>query len=219
MNRQKRLDFPIYTTGERKADAIVHGLGIAAGGAGAVWMVIMAAKRTSGVEFLSLAVYCLGLAGMLGASALYHLTPPGRGKEMLRRIDHAMIFIMIAGSYTPYAVNRLGEGGQGMILCAAVWGVALAGVVLKLAFPRRFERAGFFLYLALGWAIAVVARPLSLSVSDTTLLLLVIGGVIYTVGALIHLLEHLPYHNPVWHALVLVAAACHYKALTLEFLS
>ncbi len=219
MAQEDPVDAPVCTAGERAADALVHALGLTAGLAGASWLLSAAlTAHAPAVERLSLAAYGAGLVGMLAASAAYHLSRPGRLKEMLRRIDHAMIFVMIAGSYTPFTLNRL-AGGTGVALCTTVWTVALGGVGLKLAFPRRFERLGFALYLALGWAILSVAGPLLESMAPATLLLLGAGGIIYTVGAVIHTRENLPYHTALWHALVVAAASCHFAAVAREFVA
>ena len=213
-----RYEFPVYTAGERAADAIVHALGVIAGLIGAFWLLTVTAGRVSAAEMGSLVAYGAGLVGMLTASAAYHLTPPGRRKERLRRLDHSMIYVMIAGSYTPFAVNRL-DGGTGLVLCAAVWAVAAFGVGLKLLYPFRFERLGFALYLGLGWAVLSVAEPLWRSLAPSTPLLLAVGGIVYTVGAVIHTMDRLPYHVPVWHALVVVAASCHFAAVAQEFVT
>ena len=209
-------EFPVYTAGERAADAVVHALGVIAGLVGAFWLLTVTAGRVSAAEMGSLIAYGAGLVGMLTASAAYHLTPPGRRKERLRRLDHSMIYVMIAGSYTPFTVNRL-DGGTGAVLCAAVWAVAAFGVALKLLYPFRFERLSFALYLGLGWAVLSVAEPLWRSLAPSTLLLLAVGGLVYTVGAVIHTMDRLPYHVPVWHALVVVAASCHFAAVAREF--
>ncbi|MBP2314180.1 PAQR family membrane homeostasis protein TrhA [Azospirillum soli] len=211
-------DFPVYTARERAADLIVHALGVIAGLVGASWLLSVTAGRVSAAEMASLVAYGAGLVGMLTASAAYHAARPGPRKAMLRRIDHAMIYVMIAGSYTPFTVNRL-DGASGPVLGVAVWAVALGGVVLKLVAPWRYERLGFALYLGLGWAILSVAGPMWRSLAPTTLALLAVGGVIYTVGAVIHTKQHLPYHVPVWHALVVVAAACHFAAVAREFVA
>ena len=210
------VEFPIRTAGERAADAVIHAIGVIAGLIGASWLLAVTAGHVSTTEMVSLAAYGAGLVGMLTASAAYNLTPPGRRKAVLRRIDHAMIYVMIAGSYTPFTLNRL-DGAAGIALGVGVWVVALGGVALKLFAPWRFERLGFVLYLGLGWAILSVAEPLWRSLSPATLVLLLAGGVVYTVGAFIHTMDRLPYNIPVWHGLVVVAASCHFAAVVREF--
>ncbi|CAO3448451.1 PAQR family membrane homeostasis protein TrhA [Azospirillum largimobile] len=208
--------FPVYSVGERRADAVVHAVGVTAGIAGFVWL-LNAAVLSDAVPTrtaLALAVYGLGLVGMLTASAAYNLARPGFGKALLRRVDHAMIFVMIAGTYTPFTLGL----GQGVVLGGAVWGGAAFGAALKLRFPGRFHRLGLALYLGLGWAIVTALEPLGSVLSAPALWLLVAGGLIYTVGVVFHLMERMPYNNAVWHLLVLAAASCHFAAVTVAFL-
>ncbi|MFP5511594.1 MAG: PAQR family membrane homeostasis protein TrhA [Alphaproteobacteria bacterium] len=208
--------FPVYSVGERRADAVVHAVGVTAGIAGIVWLLNAAVlsdtvpTRTA----LALTIYGLGLVGMLTASAAYNLAPPGFGKALLRRVDHAMIFVMIAGTYTPFTLGL----GQGIVLGGAVWGGAAFGAALKLRFPGRFHRLGLALYLGLGWAIVTALEPLGSVLSAPALWLLVVGGLLYTVGVVFHLMERMPYNNAVWHLLVLAAASCHFAAVSVAFL-
>ena len=208
--------FPVYSVGERRADAVVHAVGVTAGIAGFVWLLNAAVlsdtlpARTA----LALAIYGLGLVGMLTASAAYNLARPGFGKALLRRVDHAMIFVMIAGTYTPFTLGL----GQGVVLGGAVWGGAAFGAALKLRFPGRFHRLGLALYLGLGWAIVTALEPLGSVLSAPALWLLVAGGLLYTVGVVFHLMERMPYNNAVWHLLVLAAASCHFAAVSVAFL-
>lgn len=206
--------FPSYTRAERVADAVVHGLGVTAALLASAWLLSMA-MRGDPLQLGSLAIYSVGLVGMLSASALYNLWRPGRMKELLQRCDHAMIYVMIGGSYTPFVVNVL-EGGLGLILAAVVWAGVAAGIILKIGFPRRMERLGLALYLGLGWCVVVVIQPLAGSLSPLGLTLLISGGVLYTLGAGLHLMERLPFHNVGWHVMVLAAAACHFAAVVVD---
>ena len=129
-----------------------------------------------------------------------------------------MIFVMIAGTYTPLTLNSLNDRSLGALLCGAVWGVAAVGAALKLWFPRRFERLGLGLYLGLGWAIVTVAEPLGEGLSGPALRLIGIGGVLYTIGVGVLLLRRVPYHNALWHLLVLAAASCHFAAIAMEYI-
>lgn len=204
---------PAYTTAERKLDTFIHVIGLCFGLAASIWL----GFHTSGMErTLSLAAYSLGLLGMLGASAAYNLWPGGTTKEFLRRIDHAMIFVMIAGSYTPFVVLRL-PSGLAATLGGIVWCGAIIGVLLKVLFPRRFEKTSIVLYLALGWTVVLAFDPLRTLVAERTLEMLVIGGILYTIGVLFHLAQRLPFQNAVWHIFVLAAAICHFIAISGEF--
>ncbi len=208
--------FPAYSWAERRADAIIHGLGVAFALVGGGVLLAAVARRADGVATASVAVYCVGLALMLGASAAYNLAPPGQGKEMLRRADHAAIFAMIAGSYTPFAVNLM-KWPWGLALCVAVWATAALGIAIKLVFPRRFERLGLALYLGTGWMLLPVIGPMVEALPGVVLGLLIAGGVVYSLGTLVHLARRLPFHNALWHAMVLAAAALHYAAVAVAF--
>jgi hemolysin III len=158
------------------------------------------------------AVYAVGLLAMLGCSAAYNLARPSPRREWLRRFDHAAIFLMIAGTYTPFMIS-LDDRTWGLTLLAIIWPMAIAGAAMKLAFPRRFEALSIVLYLVLGWIILVAFRPLIESVAPSTVALLAIGGVLYTAGVVFHLWESLPFQKAIWHGMVVAAAACHYSAI------
>jgi hemolysin III len=209
LSRSERL----YQKPERVVDAIIHVAGVLFAINGGLWLL----WHVTGLSVLvSVSVYCAGLFAMLAGSAVYNLWPAGQPKEWLRRFDHAAIFIMIAGTYTPFAVNRLGPP-SGTIILALVWLGAAAGVVLKLLFPRRLERASIALYIGLGWLILTVIRPLSASVAAADFWLLMIGGIIYSTGVVFYLGERLPYHKAIWHAFVLAAVILHFAAVAGEF--
>ena len=200
------------TQSELWADAIVHGIAVVAAVVGVAVLLRAAVAVGAGPVIAAAAVYGAGLLATMGVSAVYNTVRHPGWKEALRRYDHAAIFVMIAGSYTPFAVIGIG-GAAGYGLLAAVWAVALVGVSLKLFMPRRFDRASLVLYLALGWiglpavGLAIAAMPLSV------LVLILVGGLIYTAGVVFHVWEALPYHDAIWHAFVLAAAGCHFAAV------
>ena len=203
-----------YSRPEELADRCIHALGIGLGIGAALVLTWLAALPGDARLLLATAVYALGLIAMLTCSALYNLAPPSPRKEWLRRFDHAAIFAMIAGTYTPFLLSRMG-GGWGFGLLAFVWLVAAMGIGLALARPRRFERLQLAAYLLLGWCILVARGPLAETVAWPAILLLVTGGVLYTLGVVFHLWRRLGYHNAIWHGFVLAAAACHYAAVLL----
>jgi hemolysin III len=203
---------PSYGRGERIADRCVHYAGLVGGVVGAVVLIVAAAERERALTIVSVAIYGAGLLGMIGASALYNLAAPSRRKELLRRLDHAAIFLMIAGTYTPFTLVRMG-GGWGHGIAIFVWLVAVAGIALKLLYPRRLEGLSIVLYLALGWAILVGVKPLFDAVPLPAIVMLGIGGLLYSVGVVFHLWQRLPYHNAIWHGFVLGAAACQWVAV------
>lgn len=203
----------LYSRSEVRVDAAIHVLGILFAINASLWLL---AHITGLSVVVSVSIYCGGLLVMLLVSAAYQFSRHGPAKEFLRRIDHAAIFLMIAATYTPFAANRLGHD-TGSVLLAAIWGCATAGVILKLAFPRRFERLSVVFYLAMGWMILGVAKPLSAALASVDLWLLVAGGLVYSAGVGFFLAERLPFHKPVWHGFVLVAVALQFAAIAGEF--
>ena len=196
------------------ADVAVHALGLALGAAGVVAMFRVAAGSVGLAgdgQFVPVTVYLAGLLAMLIFSAVYNIWRSCRRRDWLRRLDHAAIFVMIAGTYTPL-VLRL-PGGWALGLTTGVWAAALAGVVAKLFQPRRVEAFSVVLYLALGWVGVIAAEPLLASLEPATLVLLLTGGVVYSVGVIFHLATRWPYARALWHGFVVIAAAIHYVAI------
>jgi len=200
----------IDATRELAADRAVHLLGLSLGLPAAVAVVASAAGGGWG-ELLSVALYAAGLLAMLGCSAAYHLRRTSPRRDWLRRLDHAAIFVMIAGTYTPL-VLRL-PGGWAVGLTTGVWTAALAGVAAKLFQPRRIEALSVALYLVLGWAGVIAAEPLLAALDPATLVLLLVGGVVYSAGVVFHLAAHWPYARALWHGSVVIAATIHYAAI------
>jgi hemolysin III len=197
---------------ELRADQIVHWIGISAGPVAVCLLIGVLVRQHETGRLLPALIYGFGLLAMLGCSAAYNLARASPRRELLRRLDHAAIFLMIAGTYTPF-MTSLTDVERGRGLLTIIWCVALAGVAMKLVFPRGLERISIPLYLMLGWAIMIALQPLVASMTAGTVVLLAVGGALYTTGVVFHLWESLPFHNAVWHGLVVVAAACHYCAV------
>jgi len=204
----------LYSRHEQLADALVHVAGVVFAINASLWLL----WHVTGLSVLvSVSVYCLGLLAMTGFSAAYNLMPHHRPSKMvLRRLDHAAIFIMIAATYTPFAVNRLGEP-SGTIILSIVWLAATFGVAMKLLFPRRFEMLSLALYLAMGWVIVTVIGPLSVSLAHVNFWLLMAGGIVYSAGVVFYVFERIPYHKAIWHGFVLAAAALQFSSILGEF--
>lgn len=207
--------FPDYGRGERATDAAVHVVGVVLGLIAGAWLLAVAPLSVAGAR-APLAVYVVAVVGMLAASAAYNAFQPGPGKEWLRRIDHAVIFAAIAGTYTPLLVLRM-PGDIGAALCVGMWAAAVAGAGLKLLAPRRYERLGLVCYLALGWIGLPAAPLLADAMRPEAVRLIIIGGLLYTLGVGVHLMTRLRHHNALWHAFVLAAAGCHFLAMRQEF--
>lgn len=206
----------LYTRHEQAADAAVHVLGVVFAINATLWLL----WHVTGLPVLvSVSVYCIGLLAMIGCSAAYNLMPNHRpSKMMLRRLDHAAIFIMIAATYTPFAVNRLGPA-SGTIILSVVWICATFGVVMKLVWPRRFEWLSLALYLAMGWVIVTVIQPLSASLARADFWLLMAGGIVYSTGVIFYVWERIPFHKAIWHAFVLTATALQFSSIWGEFVA
>lgn len=203
-----------YTPIEHRVDAVVHVLGVLFAIVASVWLL----ANVGGIDVtISVSVYCAGLLAMTGFSAAYNMTPHHRpAKQVLRRLDHAAIFMMIAATYTPLAVNRLGYPDGDLVL-VAVWLTALFGVTMKLLVPDRFERLAIVFYLAMGWMVVVVLKPLAASMTAVDFWLLIAGGLVYSAGVVFYVAERIPFHKAIWHGFVLTAAVLQFSAIAAEF--
>ncbi|MBR0648518.1 hemolysin III family protein [Roseomonas terrae] len=200
------------TEAERRLDAAILGGGLAAAIIGCTTIAATLPAQARPGPIAALAFYGIGLIAMLGFALSYNLARGDRARGILRRLDHAGIFLMIAGTYTPFALVAIG-GAWGWTLIAFVWSGALAGVVIKLGWPHRFERASIVAYLALGWALLGAVPPMIEHLPAEALVLLGAGGVLYSGGVGFHLLRRMPFQNEAWHLCVVAAAACHFAAV------
>lgn len=197
---------------ELMADCIVHIVGVAAGSIGAATLVALIAARGDLLELGALLIYACGMVAMFGCSAAYNLARNSRWRALLRRCDHAAIFVMIAGTYTPFTLLRL-EGAWSWGLTSAVWSMAGIGILMRLCRPCDLRYASVAPYLLLGWIGLIALDPLFRSLSWDTLGLIALGGVLYTTGVLFHVWDKLPFQNAIWHTFVLAAASAHYAAV------
>jgi len=203
-----------YSPGEEIAHSLTHGLGAVLSIAGLATMVSLAALRGNAWHVVSCSIFGATLIFLYTASTLYHsVTHPG-AKKVLRILDHSAIFLLIAGTYTPFTLVSL-RGGWGWTLFVLVWGLALVGVVYKITARNRFRLLSVVLYVAMGWLVLVAIKPMVTSVAMPGLILLLVGGLSYTLGLIFYAWERLPYSHAVWHLFVLVGSACHFFAVLL----
>jgi hemolysin III len=201
--------------GELVADAIVHAIAFFAGLIAVTVLMVEVVRRGDVAEAVALAIYATGLLALFGFSAAYNLAPHSPAKRLLRAFDHSAIFLMIAGTYTPLLIqleSRLLAG----ILGAIVWTGALAGIVMKIVLPHRFERLSLVAYVGLGWVIVVALEPLAAALPPIAFALVIIGGLIYTAGIVFHLWDSLKFQSAIWHGFVAVAAGCQFAAIALS---
>ena len=191
---------------------MTHGLGLLLSIGGLATLVVMASLRGNAWHVVGCAVFGVTLVLLYAASTLYHGVRRPRAKQVLRKIDHAAVFLLIAGSYTPFTLVSL-RGGWGWALLAAVWGIAILGIVLEVAVRRSSRGPHVSLYLAMGWLIVIAAGPLIRSLDPEGLLLLVMGGLAYTLGVIFYAWHRLPFNHAIWHVFVMAGSACHFSCV------
>ena len=203
-----------YSLGEELAHSITHGIGVALSIAGLVLLVTLAATRGDAWHVVSCSIFGTTLVFLYTASTLYHsITHPG-AKKVLRVFDHAAIFLLIAGTYTPFTLVTL-RGGWGWTLFVIVWGLALVGIIYKITARNRFRFLSVLLYLAMGWLVLIAIEPMVTSMPKPGLILLLAGGLCYTLGVIFYAWKRLPYGHAVWHLFVLAGSICHFFAVLL----
>lgn len=196
---------------EYVADMAIHVAGIAFGVCAGIVLIATAVSIGEATSIVGVSIYTFCLVLMLVCSAMYNAVRPVQRTSWLRRLDHAGIFLMIAGSCTPFALQ--GEPGWRIVSLVALWTVALVAAGVKLFLTGRFDRAMIWAYLALGWGGAAILANVIVEMPTVPAVMLVVGGVLYSVGVIFHVWDSLRYQNAVWHAFVLAAAICHYVAI------
>jgi hemolysin III len=201
-----------YDRAELIADGVVHGIGVFCGLVAAIVLIVLAAVYASASEVVAVSVYAAGLLAMLVLSATYNLWPVSRAKWVLRRFDHSAIYLLIAATYTPI-FWQLKDHVVAIALLIGVWCVAIAGIVIKLVLPGRFDRLSVGLYLAMGWSGFMVWDTVVASLPTMALCFIAAGGLLYSFGIIFHAWQRLRFQNAIWHGFVLLGAACHYTAV------
>lgn len=200
---------------EELASALTHGAGLVAAVAGAAALVTYSALRGDVWSIVGTAVFGATLVLLYAASTLYHASRGARCRARLRVADHCAIYLLIAGTYTPFTLVGL-RGGWGWSLFGVVWALAVAGVGFKLFCTGRFPRLSTALYVAMGWMVVVAAGPMTRLLSPVTLAWLVAGGVAYTAGTAFYHSRRIPYAHAVWHLFVMAGSACHFVAVATQ---
>ena len=201
----------VATPREEIANAMTHGVGFLASLIGLPILVLTAAARGERMAIIGASVFGATLIALYAASTLYHAIPHPTLKQKLRVVDHAAIYCLIAGTYTPFTLGVL-RGAWGWTMFGIVWTLAALGVLFKLKFGPRFQRASTAMYIAMGWVIIIALKPLLLSVPTAGLALLGAGGLLYTSGCVFYLARK-SWSHPVWHLFVMGGSACHYFAV------
>jgi hemolysin III len=198
--------------GEEIANSVIHGVGFLAALAATPFLVIAAARRGDSVAIVGASVFAGTVMVLYLASTIYHALPRNKVKRVFRIIDHSAIFLLIAGTYTPFTLGVL-RGAWGWILFGLVWSLAVIGVTLKSVGGIRYPRLSTTIYLGMGWLALIAIRPLWVHVPVAGWLWLIAGGLSYTAGIAFYAAERLRYGHFVWHVFVLLGTVCHFFAV------
>jgi hemolysin III len=197
---------------EELANSITHGVGLALSIIGLIVLIVLSVTRGTAWHILGCTIYGVTLVLLYSASTLYHSFRTPRLKRTLRILDHTAIYLLIAGTYTPFTLVNL-RGFWGWTLFSLVWGLSVFGIVWKFFHAERFQIVSTLIYLAMGWLVLIAIKPVTIALPLSGILWLVAGGIFYTVGVLFFGLKRLPYNHAIWHVFVLAGSTCHYFAV------
>lgn len=206
-----------FSRAELWADGVIHVTGVALAVGAVAALVIHVLATAPMADLLPVSIYAAALLAALIISAVYNMSPVSPRKWLIRRFDHSAIYVLIAGTYTPF-LAKLGESLLAQVLLALIWITSAMGVVLKVALPGRLDRLSILLYLLLGWSGVVLWDSIA-TLPTTALWLMLAGGVLYSVGVVFHIWESLPFQNAIWHGFVLLASGCFYGAVFRAYLA
>jgi hemolysin III len=201
-----------YSSHEELAHGISHAIGAGFAIIGLVILLVTATRYGNVWHVVSAAVYGSSLILLYLASTLYHLFSAPDVKKFFQQLDHSMIYILIAGTYTPLTLVTL-RGGWGWTIFGLVWAMGLGGLVLELVIKQRIERLSLILYLAMGWLLIIAVKPLVMSMAPGGLFLLLLGGLFYTFGTIFYVWKTLAYHHAIWHLFVMAGSTAHFFAI------
>lgn len=203
-----------FTLGEEIANAVTHGLGLGLSVAALVLLTVFASLRGGPWHVVSCSIYGASLVLLYAASTFYHALPDSRAKRVFKILDHSLIYLLIAGTYTPFTLVNL-RGPWGWAIFGCVWGLAVAGVLLEIFRGNRYRGLSLVFYLALSWMVVVAAGPLWHNVAGGGLLFLGLGGLAYTLGTVFYAWRRLRYGHAIWHVFVLAGSALHFFSVLL----
>lgn len=207
-----------YSLGEEVANSISHGIGLVFGIVGLVLLLVQAIEtHASNTAIISYSVYGGSMILLFLASTLYHAIPHTRAKRWLKLFDHCAIYLLIAGTYTPFLLVGLGSPlAKGLMI--VIWGLALAGILFKLTIAHRFKVLSLVTYLLMGWLSLVVIYQMVMKLAPGSVTLLAAGGIVYSLGVIFYVSKRIPYNHAIWHGFVLGGSVCHFFAIYLYIL-
>jgi hemolysin III len=207
-----RVEKPRYGLCEEITNSVTHGIGAALSIAGLSVLVALAGVKGDPWRIVAFSVYGFSLVMLYLSSTLYHGIPFPRAKSVLRRLDHASIFLLIAGTYTPFVLVVL-RGTVGWTLFAAIWALAAFGIAVKVAFTGRFEVASVILYVCMGWLGIAAIKPVVTHLPMAGVIWVIMGGLAYTSGVFFYACRRIPFNHAIWHMFVIAGSVCHYVAV------
>jgi hemolysin III len=202
----------VFSKEEEISNSITHGIGVILSIAALVVLIVFASLYGNVWHVVSFTLFGATMLLLYTSSTLLHALKPGKAKDFFEIMDHSSIYFFIAGSYTPFLLVAV-QSATGWTLVGIVWGLAIAGTIFKAFFVKRFLFTSTFLYVVMGWLIVFVWNDLVAAIHSTSLILLIIGGLLYTVGAIFYIWKLFKHHHAVWHVFVLSATVCHFFAV------
>ncbi len=206
------IDKPRYTTAEEVANSITHGVGLILAIAGLAVLTTYASRLGNVWHMVSCVVFASTLILQYAFSTLYHSIPQPRAKNLMRLLDHSAIFLLIAGTYTPFMLVNL-RGVWGWTLFGIIWSLALLGVLFQVSLLHRWQKLSLALYIGMGWVVLAAFKPMLNEVAPGGLILLFLGGLAYTTGVIFYRWKTLRYHHAIWHGFVLAGSTLHFFAV------
>jgi hemolysin III len=207
----------VFSKKEELANATIHGVGAALSIVAIVLLVVFSSLEGTALHVVSFLIYGVTMLLLYLSSTLVHSFPEGKTKDLFEIFDHSAIYLFIAGSYTPLLFHVV-QGTLGWVLFGVVWGMAVLGVVFKSFYAKKFLYTSTILYILMGWLIVFAWKPLLLNLSGNGLTLLIIGGLLYTLGTVFYVWRSFPYHHAIWHLFVLAGSIFHFFVILLYIL-
>jgi hemolysin III len=206
-----------YSVAEEVLHAASHGIGVLLSVAGLSWMLYVSLGTGDPWRIVASIIYGASLISLFLASTLYHAWPLSPRKHLFKLLDHCAIYLLIAGTYTPFVLVAM-RTGTGWWLFGAIWALATAGILTKLWLRNRYPKLSLVSYLVMGWLVVVAAPQVADAIGTTAMIWLVAGGISYTVGAVFYMATRLPFNHAVWHIFVVAGSVCHFLAIVLYVL-
>ncbi|CAB1251390.1 hemolysin III family protein [Clostridium sp. MT-14] len=203
-----------YSKGEEIANAVTHGIGTLLSIAALVLLIVFSVEKGDKWYVISYTIYGISMFILYLGSTLYHSITNVRAKRVLRIFDHASIYLLIAGTYTPFTLTIL-RSSVGWVIFGIIWALAILGIIMKIFWVGKYEIASTLLYIFMGWIIIFAMKKLLILLSPMGIALLVAGGIIYTAGAFLYMMNKVPYNHAIWHIFVIGGSACHFFCILL----